>query len=58
MCLDENYKDYFIKNLHDALSGHCSNNVEEAVRYVYQQNIGLVEVWHSLLLGFKSCEKK
>ena len=33
MCLDESYKDYFIKNLHDALSGHCSNNVDEAVRY-------------------------
>jgi len=33
MALDEEYKDYFIRNLHDALSGHTSNNVEEAVRY-------------------------
>ena len=32
MALDEEYKDYFIRNLHDALSGHSSNNVEEAVR--------------------------
>ena len=25
------YRDYFIRNLHDALSGHSSNNVNEAV---------------------------
>ncbi|XP_028840469.1 elongator complex protein 3 [Denticeps clupeoides] len=33
MALPEDYRDYFIKNLHDALSGHTSNNVAEAVRY-------------------------
>ena len=33
MALSEEYKDYFIKNLHDALSGHTSNSVEEAVRW-------------------------
>ncbi|XP_068680964.1 elongator complex protein 3 isoform X1 [Montipora foliosa] len=33
MCLDESYRDYFIRNLHDALSGHTSNNVDEAVKY-------------------------
>ena len=33
MALDDQYRDYFIRNLHDALSGHSSNNVEEAVRY-------------------------
>jgi len=32
MCLPEDYRDYFIRNLHDALSGHTSNNVDEAVR--------------------------
>ena len=32
MCLDENYRDFFIRNLHDALSGHTSNNVDEAVK--------------------------
>ena len=26
MSLDEEYRDYFIRNLHDALSGHVSNN--------------------------------
>lgn len=31
MSLDEEYRDYFIRNLHDALSGHVSNNVQEAV---------------------------
>ena len=33
MALPEDYRDYFIRNLHDALSGHSSNNVREAVRY-------------------------
>jgi elongator complex protein 3 len=32
MCLPEDYHDYFIRNLHDALSGHTSNNVDEAVK--------------------------
>uniref|UniRef100_A0A8C6V574 Elongator complex protein 3 n=1 Tax=Naja naja TaxID=35670 RepID=A0A8C6V574_NAJNA len=31
MALPEEYRDYFIRNLHDALSGHTSNNVAEAV---------------------------
>jgi len=29
MSLPTDYRDYFIRNLHDALSGHTSNNVEE-----------------------------
>ncbi|XP_032830176.2 elongator complex protein 3 isoform X1 [Petromyzon marinus] len=33
MALSEEYRDYFIRNLHDALSGHSSNSVSEAVRY-------------------------
>lgn len=33
MCLDPEYRDYFIRNMHDALSGHCSNSVKEAVTY-------------------------
>eukprot|EP00035_Acanthoeca_spectabilis_P031472 m.14285 g.14285 ORF g.14285 m.14285 type:complete len:561 (+) comp4768_c0_seq2:113-1795(+) len=33
MALDTEYRDFFIRNLHDALSGHTSNSVEEAVRY-------------------------
>lgn len=33
LCLPEEYRDYFIKNLHDALSGHTSKNVKEAVEY-------------------------
>lgn len=36
MSLDKGYKDYFIRNLHDALSGHRSSSVEEAVRYSEQ----------------------
>lgn len=34
MALQDEYKDYFIRNLHDALSGHSSNDVDEAVRFV------------------------
>lgn len=33
MSLPDDYRDYFIRNLHDALSGHVSNNVDEAVKY-------------------------
>uniref|UniRef100_A0A8C4QC90 Elongator complex protein 3 n=1 Tax=Eptatretus burgeri TaxID=7764 RepID=A0A8C4QC90_EPTBU len=33
MALSESYRDYFIRNLHDALSGHNSESVPEAVRY-------------------------
>lgn len=29
-------RDYFIRNLHDALSGHTSNSVEEAIAYSEQ----------------------
>jgi elongator complex protein 3 len=31
MSLDAEYRDYFIRNLHDALSGHTSSSVAEAV---------------------------
>lgn len=33
MSLDSTYRDYFMRNLHDALSGHTSRSVQEAVRY-------------------------
>ena len=33
MALPEDYRDYFIRSLHDALSGHCSSSVREAVQY-------------------------
>jgi elongator complex protein 3 len=38
MSLPSDYRDYFIRNLHDALSGHHSNNVGEAVKYGEQSN--------------------
>jgi histone acetyltransferase (RNA polymerase elongator complex component) len=34
MSMPEDYRNWFISNLHDALSGHSSNDVDEAVRYV------------------------
>ncbi|KAG1255631.1 hypothetical protein G6F68_010201 [Rhizopus microsporus] len=36
MSLSEDYRNWFIQNLHDALSGHTSNNLDEAVRYSQQ----------------------
>jgi len=33
LSLDTEYKDYFIRNLHDALSGHVSHSVAEAIQY-------------------------
>ena len=33
MSLDEEYRDYFIRNLHDALSNHVSRNVSESVSF-------------------------
>ena len=31
MALDDKYKDYFIRSLHDSLSGQSSNSVEESI---------------------------
>ena len=36
LSLDRDYKEYFIRNLHDALSGHSSQSLEEAIRYSEQ----------------------
>eukprot|EP00607_Mallomonas_marina_P000536 CAMPEP_0182424678 /NCGR_PEP_ID=MMETSP1167-20130531/10913_1 /TAXON_ID=2988 /ORGANISM="Mallomonas Sp, Strain CCMP3275" /LENGTH=550 /DNA_ID=CAMNT_0024604665 /DNA_START=93 /DNA_END=1741 /DNA_ORIENTATION=+ len=36
MSLDRGYKDYFIRNLHDALSGHHSSSVAEAISFSEQ----------------------
>ncbi len=32
MSLPESYRDYFIRSLHDACSGHTSSNITEAVK--------------------------
>eukprot|EP00160_Parvularia_atlantis_P000531 Unigene10431_Nuclearia_a/m.31887 Unigene10431_Nuclearia_a/g.31887 ORF Unigene10431_Nuclearia_a/g.31887 Unigene10431_Nuclearia_a/m.31887 type:complete len:555 (+) Unigene10431_Nuclearia_a:25-1689(+) len=36
MSLADDYRDFFIRSLHDALSGHTSSSVDEAVRYSEQ----------------------
>ncbi|KAJ3225640.1 Elongator subunit [Clydaea vesicula] len=36
MSLSEDYRNWFISNLHDALSGHTSSNIDEAVRFSEQ----------------------
>jgi len=44
MSLDSEYKDYFIRNLHDALSGHSSQSVEEAIVYSEQSKTKCVGI--------------
>lgn len=44
MSLSSEYKDYFIRNLHDALSGHTSANVNESVRYSEQSRVKCVGI--------------
>ncbi|KAJ8356652.1 hypothetical protein SKAU_G00194460 [Synaphobranchus kaupii] len=44
MALPEEYRDFFIRNLHDALSGHTSNSVAEAVRYSERSNTKCVGI--------------
>lgn len=39
MSLAMDYRDYFIRNLHDALSGHTSSDIHEAVRYSEQSRV-------------------
>ena len=36
MSLSEDYRDYFIRNLHDGLSGNVSTDHQEAVRFSEQ----------------------
>ncbi|GAB0092230.1 Elongator complex protein 3 [Sergentomyia squamirostris] len=44
MSLPEDYRDYFIRNLHDALSGHSSANVAEAVRFSERSNVKCIGI--------------
>mmetsp|Transcript_15768 Transcript_15768/g.24000 ORF Transcript_15768/g.24000 Transcript_15768/m.24000 type:complete len:566 (-) Transcript_15768:52-1749(-) len=44
LSLDHEYKDYFIRNLHDALSGHRSHTVQEAVAYSEQSSIKCIGI--------------
>lgn len=44
MALDEDYRDYFVRRLHDALTGHTSQNVDEAVEYSEQSPVKCVGI--------------
>ena len=44
MSLDSEYKDFFIRNLHDALSGHHSSSVAEAVAYSEQSRMKCIGI--------------
>ena len=44
MSLDAQYKDFFIRNLHDALSGHNSNSVAEAVAFGEQSKMKCIGI--------------
>jgi len=38
MSLPEDYRNWFISNLHNALSGATTTDVDEAVKYVFSIN--------------------
>ncbi|KAJ8867534.1 hypothetical protein PR048_031336 [Dryococelus australis] len=44
MCLPEDYRDYFIRNLHDALSGHTSSSVAEAVKFSERSKVKCIGI--------------
>ena len=44
LSLDKGYKDWFIRNLHDALSGHSSSSIEEAVFYSEQSRVKCIGI--------------
>uniref|UniRef100_T1KMU0 AMMECR1 domain-containing protein n=2 Tax=Tetranychus urticae TaxID=32264 RepID=T1KMU0_TETUR len=44
MSLPEEYRDYFIRNLHDALSGHTSSSVSEAVKFSEKSRTKCIEI--------------
>ena len=44
MALPEDYRDHFIRNLHDALTGHASTNVSEAVAFSEQSPVKCVGI--------------
>jgi elongator complex protein 3 len=44
MSMDAEYRDYFIRNLHDALSGHASRSVAEAVQFSEQSRTKCVAI--------------
>lgn len=44
MHLPEDYRDYFIRNLHDALSGHTSSSVAEAVKFGEKSRIKCIGI--------------
>lgn len=44
MCLPEDYRDYFIRNLHDALSGYTSHSVEEAVKFSEKSKVKCIGI--------------
>ena len=44
MSLDADYKDFFIRNLHDALSGHHSTSVAEAISFSEQSKVKCIGI--------------
>lgn len=44
MSLPDEYRDYFIRNLHDALSGHSSSSVKEAVKFSERSKIKCIGI--------------
>ncbi|VDO40227.1 unnamed protein product [Brugia timori] len=44
MSLPDDYRDYFIRNLHDALTGHTSSSVSEAVEFSERSRVKCIGI--------------
>ena len=53
MSLPDDYRDWFIRSLHDTLSGHTSNSVDEAVRDVFPR-LSFCNILHRYAIANKA----
>ena len=53
MSLPDDYRDWFIRSLHDTLSGHTSNSVDEAVRDVFPP-LSFCNILHRYVIANKA----
>ena len=54
MSLDASYKDYFIRNLHDALSGHHSSTVAEAISFSEQSRYYIISIYYRKIFIYEN----
>lgn len=52
LSLPDDYRDYFIRNLHDALSGHTSSNVSEVFILFLMSVVGSLFIKKNFIWNF------